>query len=509
MKPGEAQGDTKPQMPSRQVYAAISTLAGLGLLEAFSFGIVVPLLPIVTTEYFARQYTPGSVPINCGRHSHDQACIDGSKDADWWSGMISAVGSICFFMISATLGIASDYYGRKPFVVASQILRLGTPFAIIYFVEYAGPIWPYFVLRFMCNVFETMGVTSAAVADIVSAENRATAFGFLFAIWSIGFCVAAGVAGFFSRSQALRASALLCINRVLFAAFVFPETLPPEKRTRRSKRRTQLFKNPITGMSILFRSSLFIRLTMMIALTSFVSSGIMQIRMFYLNTVIGFDEKDTSRLMLTFGIGSILAQLLFLKPLMSCGKERSVIVVALTGRILESAGYVVSAFVPEKWVIYATAAPSSIGDLSFAAISSLKSINCSEKEQGRLQGAIYGARSIFEAIGPVVFAYIYNMMREDAKWTQVLPFALSIVLYALGAGVAMLLPRSSGTAPPIPFSPMSSAASSPLAATSATSSFAYDYDADADPRRADEDDENVYLAEPLLGNNTAHGVGEV
>jgi hypothetical protein len=292
----------------------------------------------------------------------------------------------------------------------------------------------------------------------------------------------------------LKIAMMLFIKRVLFSMFVYPETLPHEKRAKKGARRLRC-KNPIFGMSILFRSTLFVRLTAMIALTSFVSSGISQIRMFYLNTTIGFDEKDVSKLMLAFGIGSILAQLLLLKPLMACGKEKGVIVVALTARIVECAGYVVSAFVPEKWVIYSTTVPSSVGDLSFAAISSLKSINCSEKEQGRLQGAIYGARGIFEAAGPVAFAFIYSMMKADAKWTQVLPFAVSIVLYVCGAGVALLLPTSPDKVrPSVPFSPMPS----PAAARSATGSFLYDYN-DEDDGDDQDQDENAYLAEPLLG----------
>jgi hypothetical protein len=45
----------------------------------------------------------------------------------------------------------------------------------------------------------TMGVSSAAVADSIGADNRATSFGFLFALGYIGFSVSAGVSGFFSR----------------------------------------------------------------------------------------------------------------------------------------------------------------------------------------------------------------------------------------------------------------------------------------------------------------------
>lgn len=93
----------------------------------------------------------------------------------------------------------------------------------------------------------------------------------------------------------------------------------------------------------------------------------------------GFDEKDTARLMLLGGIASILAQVVLLKPLMDCVQEKGVIVIALLASIFDCAAFIVSAFYPKKWVIFAVAAPSCIGELSFAAISSLKSVNVSEK----------------------------------------------------------------------------------------------------------------------------------
>lgn len=61
---------------------------------------------------------------------------------------------MCFFLISPTLGMASDAYGRKPFIVACQFMRLGLPFAIMYFVEYGGTIWPYLALRLVNNAVE-------------------------------------------------------------------------------------------------------------------------------------------------------------------------------------------------------------------------------------------------------------------------------------------------------------------------------------------------------------------
>lgn len=83
--------------------------------------------------------------------------------------------------------------------------------------------------------------------------------------------------------------------------------------------------------------------------------------------------------MLIGGVASILAQVALLKPLMDCVKEKGVIVVALLASILDCTIFIMSAFYPEKWLIFAVAAPSCIGELSFAAISSLKSVNVSEK----------------------------------------------------------------------------------------------------------------------------------
>lgn len=45
----------------------------------------------------------------------------------------------------------------------------------------------------------TSSVSSAQIADVVSPTNRAAAFGILFAAFSIGYCVAAGIAPLFSR----------------------------------------------------------------------------------------------------------------------------------------------------------------------------------------------------------------------------------------------------------------------------------------------------------------------
>ncbi|KAG2775132.1 hypothetical protein Pcac1_g14397 [Phytophthora cactorum] len=511
----ESSSTAMPRKPQRKqsVACSVSAIVGLQVLSAGAFGIMSPVLSIVMTEYFARLHRDGS-PIDCGANPHDEACIAGSRQAAWLSSIFSAGGCVGNLILSPMLGQASDVYGRKPFLVLNQILRLGVPFSIMYFMQPTGSITPYFVLRLVDSGYGVAGVMSAAIADAVAPEDRAAAFGILFASLTVGYCTGAFAAPFFSREHILQIAAILFVLRVLWAIFLLPETLPI--RARLSKTRW-VVENPVSSMAILFRDQLFMRLTCLIALTAFVMNGVFQIQSFFLNTIVGFDVKDFGNLMLVGGILALLGQILLLKPLVSCVREKGVIVIALVASMLGTCGFVAIAYYPHKWLVYAMCIPGCISDLSFPAISALKSINVSEKEQGRLQGAIYGARSIFEALGPVIFASLYAAMTRESVWSQALPYVVASFIYLVGIGVAILLPVGKNP-PPSKTVAASAPMLSPTYGESPTSMY-FETDDDDDEMeeeggfnrvahatKADLDDED-FLAEPLLGNSSAakHG----
>ncbi|KAG1695279.1 hypothetical protein DVH05_020659 [Phytophthora capsici] len=467
-----------------------------------------PILSIVLTEYFARLHRDGS-PIDCGVNPHDEACTAGSRQAAWLSSIFSAVGCVGNIILSPMLGQASDVYGRKPFLVFNQVLRLGTPFTVMYFMQPGGSITPYFVLRLVDSGFGAAGLTSAAVADVVAPEDRAAAFGIIFASLSVGYCVTAFAAPFFSRDHILQIAIVIFVLRVLWAIFLLPETLPARTRTSKAK---WVVENPISSMAILFRDQLFMRLTCLIALTSFVMHGIFQIQSFFLNTIVGFNVKDFGNLMLVGGVLALLGQVLLLKPLVTCVKEKGVIVIALVANLVGTCGFAATAYYPHKWLVYVLTIPGCISDLSFPAISAIKSINASEEEQGHLQGAIYGARSIFEALGPVVFASLYDAMTRQSVWSQALPYVVASFIYFVCIGVALSLPAGKT---PLPRKTVAGSAPllSPTYGDSPTSMY---FETDDDDDEVDDDDEfdrlafatkmelddEDFLAEPLLGSGS-------
>ena len=51
---------------------------------------------------------------------------------------------------------------------------------------------------------------------------------------------------------------------------------------------------------------------------------------------------------------------------------------------------------------------------SFPVVSSIKSNNANESEQGVIQGAVYSAKSLAAAIGPFAFTSVYNGTKDTA-----------------------------------------------------------------------------------------------
>lgn len=338
------------------------------------------------------------------------------------------------------LGQASDGYGRKPFLVLSEAARVGLPFSVIWFSQLRGSIIPYFLLSLIDSGFGTAGVMSAAVTDLVPRDHRAAAFGLLGASFAVGYCASAFVASFFSRVHMLQMAVVLFVARVLWAIVVVRESHPPEVQSRKTH---AVVKSPLASMSILFRNQ---------TLTSFVSTGVSQILTYYLNTVVGFNAKDFGILMLLGGVAALIAQGLLLQPLVTCMKEKGVIVLALFAYSLEGSVLAATAWYPLKELVFPITIPSSIGDLATPAISALMSTHVSDKEQGRLQGAIAGAGSVFVALGPVVFAALYATTTRQSIWSQALPFVIAALVNLAGLGVAVSLPTGQASSMTLPSS---------------------------------------------------------
>ncbi|RQM29167.1 hypothetical protein B5M09_006196 [Aphanomyces astaci] len=310
--------------PIHVVLWAIFPLLFLTILESLSYGLLVPVLPIATTE-----------------------------------------------------------------VIHPQVLHVVYPFTIMLFCIYNHDIHIYFIVKFVYNSFLTGSVVAASVADTISPHNRTTgtylhlslathssclAYGGLFAIQSVFFSLAIALTEYLNTFTILVLSAVFYILRVLWCVLAFNETL---SMSCRAPSYTGI--NPFRAMTILLKTSLFRRLSVVIALSTFAGAGLMSFRLFFFNTDLGFNKDENASFLLAVGISSMLSQGILLPLLIRLVREKGVVAISMLSYAVMSGLYLVVLATHSKLVVLVVAVCSGLGDIGFAAISSLKSTHVSEQ----------------------------------------------------------------------------------------------------------------------------------
>ncbi|RLO10989.1 hypothetical protein DYB28_013134, partial [Aphanomyces astaci] len=151
----------------------------------------------------------------------------------------------------------------------------------------------------------------------------------------------------------------------------------------------------------------------------------------YLNT------DENASFLLAVGISSMLSQGILLPLLIRLVREKGVVAISMLSYAVMSGLYLVVLATHSKLVVLAVAVCSGLGDIGFAAISSLKSTHVSEQEQGRVQGALYAVRALASAIGPLAYSALYSAGQGKGA-----PFELSLALYAVATAVSCFLSSS-------------------------------------------------------------------
>lgn len=64
--------------------------------------------------------------------------------------------------------------------------------------------------------------------------------------------------------------------------------------------------------------------------------------------------------------------------------------------------------------------------MSFPTISSIKSNNAQEHEQGSVQGALYGARALASGAGPLLFAALFSGFTQTGSPLPYFPGAAGL-----------------------------------------------------------------------------------
>lgn len=134
-------------------------------------------------------------------------------------------------------------------------------------------------------------------------------------------------------------------------------------------------------------------------------------------------------------------QLLLLPALLRVVPQKAVLVIAMCASTSETALLAAAPYV-SRFTAYAAIAVGAVGSMAFPVISAIKSVNAHESEQGKVQGALYGVRSLASGLGPVAFSAIFQYYADPKRSFPSAPFVGFTLLMAVGTAVALSLSQS-------------------------------------------------------------------
>src|SRR5579859_193245 len=204
--------------PGRQ--AAFGFIFATALMNAISFGIMIPVLPNLIKQFTGGDFAAASLT----------------------NVLFATVWGLMQFFCGPVLGLLSDRIGRRPVLLIS-LFGLAVDFLFMAFAPNLAWLFVGRVINGMTAA--SFSTANAYVADVTEPKDRAKAFGWMGSAFSFGFLVGPVLGGFLAgefmhgylgdfalRLPFLVAAGLTAINW-LYGLFVLPESLPPERRVTR------------------------------------------------------------------------------------------------------------------------------------------------------------------------------------------------------------------------------------------------------------------------------------
>lgn len=421
---------TETQPPQGGRRAAFGFIFALAVINAVSFGIMIPILPNLI-----KQFTGGD-----------------TATASEWNVVFAVTWGVMQFFIGPILGMVSDRYGRRPVLLLS-LFGLAVDFLFMALAPTLG--WLLVGRIFNGLTSASFSTANAYVADITPPDQRAKVFGWMGSAFSFGFLIGPVLGGYLgtisltmapviiggvSTDMALRlpffvAAGLTTIN-VLYGLFVLPESLTPEKRAAAfawSK------ANPVGSLKLLRSHPDLLGLATVLFLFQLAHMVLPSIFVLYTGYRYGWTPDFMGLTMGLTGILGIGVSIFLVGPVVKRIGERGAL---LVGALFGALGFAIYAFAPTTaWYLVGTPVFALIG-FTMPGLMGLMSRRVPPQEQGRLQGANQSVQGISSILGPLVFGLIFAWSVHNDRTLHMpglaigVAAALMVGAFVLGLNVA-------------------------------------------------------------------------
>jgi DHA1 family tetracycline resistance protein-like MFS transporter len=394
--------------------AAASFIFLTVVLDMLSMGMIAPVLPKLIEGF-----------------------VNGSavRTADFlgWFGTSWAVMQ---FFCSPILGSLSDRFGRRPIVLLSN---LGT--GLDYFVMAAAPSLSFlFIGRIVSGITASSIPTAMAyAADVTPKEKRAGAFGMLSAAFGIGFVLGPAIGGLLGDINPHLpfwfAGGLSLLN-FCYGFFVLPESLKKANRMPFAWKRA----NPVGSLVLLRRHKELLGLSLLLFLGYLAQQSLMNVYVIYTDYRYHWTTRTVGISLGIIGIGSALIGGLLVKRSVKKFGERATLLLGLFSGIVGYSFFGAS----HSGALFWLGMPMLNGmSLAWPTAQGMMSHHVSASEQGQMQGAINGLRSLAGLIGPAMFTVVFAKAITPGFPLQLpgAPFYLAAFMVVLSLLTAVVVTR--------------------------------------------------------------------
>ena len=405
--------------PARR--AAFGFIFAAALMNAVSFGIMIPILPNLI-----KQLTHGDTAA-----------------AAEWNVLFATVWGLMQFVFGPILGMLSDRFGRRSVLLLS-IFGLFVDFL---FMAFAPTLMWLFVGRVFNGVTAaSFSTANAYVADITAPDQRARNFGIMGSAFGFGFIVGPAVGGLFGEvglRLPFMVAAGLCLINGLYGLFVLPESLAPERRTASIQWSRA---NPLGSVAFLRERAQLGALVLVMFLFQLGFTVLPSVFVLYSGYRYGWTPGVLGLTFVATGFSQIIVQIFLVGPVVKRIGERGAV---LLGTSMGALGFVIYGLAPTG-VMYMLGLPVwALSGFLQPGLQGLMSRRVGPAHQGQLQGVSQSVQGIGSILGPPLFGLTFAWaIRHDA--TLHLPGLPILISAALLLSAFLLSLRVATPAPAVP-----------------------------------------------------------
>jgi len=386
------------------------------LLDFLAFGIIAPALPKLIILFESNNVSRA-------------ASITGYFGFGW---------AAMQFLFSPVLGALSDRYGRRPIILIS-CMGLGLDYI---FMALAPSLGWLFVGRLISGITTSnISTAFAYVTDVTAPEKRAKQFGLLSAAFGLGFIIGPGVGGALATYN-LRfpfwVAAGLSLANTLYGFFILPESLPPERRSKKGMH----IANPLASLTLLRSHPALTGLSVVMTLYYLAHQVLPSVFVLYTIYRYQWSEGMIGFSLAMVGLGIMIVSGALVGPVVKKIGERNSVLLGLMFGVVSFMGF---GLAYKGWMVFAAIPFVALWGIAAPSVQSMMSRHVDHSSQGKLQGAINSVRSLTGMIGPLLFTQVFAVataarMRHPVPGA---PYALAAMLLATSLAVAYFVTQGS------------------------------------------------------------------